>query len=141
MRVGINGRLDTIQAAILLAKLDGFDEEIAGRQQVASWYSELLPGTVEAPAIPDGYTSAWAQYTVKSDSRDQLLAQLKAAGIPTAIYYPKPLHMQGAFGLLGYESGDMPVSEVCAKSVFSLPMHPGVTRDQVKETVGVIGLQ
>lgn len=127
IRIGINGRLDTLQAAILLAKFAIFPEEIDLRQEVARRYNELLAGSVTTPEILEGCKSAWAQYSIlarDSAERSDLMAKLKEAGIPTAIYYPKPLHRQTAFSGLGYKEGDFPVSEDCARRIFSLPMHP-----------------
>ena len=127
IRIGINGRLDTLQAAILLAKFAIFPEEIDLRQEVARRYNELLAGSVTTPEIPEGCKSAWAQYSIlvrDSAERSDLMAKLKEAGIPTAIYYPKPLHRQTAFSGLGYKEGDFPVSEDCARRIFSLPMYP-----------------
>ncbi len=129
IRIGINGRLDAIQAAVLLPKLDIFPEEVVLRQQAADRYGALLGGISDLtlPAVPENYTSVWAQYSVLAKDethRSDLLARLKAADIPTAIYYPKPLHMQTAFTGLGYQPGDFPVSEDCARRIFSLPMHP-----------------
>jgi dTDP-4-amino-4,6-dideoxygalactose transaminase len=127
VRIGINGRLDTLQAAILLAKFALFPEEIGLRQAVAGRYNQLLAGRVMTPEIPAGYLSAWAQYSVlarDAAERTAFMAKLKEAGIPTAIYYPKPLHRQIAFAGQGYRVGDFPVSEQCAERIFSLPMHP-----------------
>jgi dTDP-4-amino-4,6-dideoxygalactose transaminase len=129
VRTGINGRLDTLQAAILLAKFSIFPEEIELRQQVAQRYNELLNQTkeVQTPLIPEKLKSAWAQYSVLAEDenhRSILQARLKESGIPTAIYYPKPLHLQSAFQSLGYKEGDFPVSEDCSRRIFSLPMHP-----------------
>jgi dTDP-4-amino-4,6-dideoxygalactose transaminase len=124
VRIGINGRLDTLQAAILLVKLDIFDQEVASRQEVAQRYSQALKNLVEVPYVSPENTSVWAQYSVLSDGREALQAKLKAAGIPTAIYYPLPLHLQGAFAHLGYHPGDFPKSEQAAALIFSLPMHP-----------------
>jgi dTDP-4-amino-4,6-dideoxygalactose transaminase len=127
IRIGINGRLDTLQAAILLAKFDIFPAEIELRQKVAANYDNLLTGLVATPKIPDGSKSAWAQYSVLTadeDERTRYMARLKAAAIPTAIYYPRPLHLQQAFASLGHQEGDFPVSEACARRIFSLPMHP-----------------
>ncbi|MFW6331755.1 MAG: DegT/DnrJ/EryC1/StrS family aminotransferase [Thermodesulfobacteriota bacterium] len=129
IRIGINGRLDAIQAAVLLPKLDIFPEEVVLRQQAADRYGALLGGISDLtlPAVPENYTSVWAQYSVLAKDethRSDLLARLKAADIPTAIYYPKPLHIQTAFTGLGYQPGDFPVSEDCARRIFSLPMHP-----------------
>lgn len=124
VRIGINGRMDTIQAAVLLAKLGIFEDEINKRQEVASRYSRLLRNTVIVPEISPKQRSAWAQYSVLSDTRDEMIAALKKEGIPSAIYYPKPLHLQKAFAGLGYEQGAFPVAEDIAKKIFSLPMHP-----------------
>jgi dTDP-4-amino-4,6-dideoxygalactose transaminase len=129
VRIGINGRLDTLQAAILLAKFEIFPEEVELRQEVAQRYGKLLEACagLRAPSVPDGYLSVWAQYSLLTESeahRAALQQKLKEAGIPTAIYYPKPLHQQTAFASLGYGNGDFPVSENCAGRIFSLPMHP-----------------
>ena len=129
VRIGMNGRMDTLQAAVLLAKFDIFPEEIELRQQVARRYSQLLnqQAEVQAPVVPGEMTSAWAQYSVLARDethRTQLQAKLKEAGIPTAIYYPKPLHLQTAFKSLGYKEGDFPISEDFSGRIFSLPMHP-----------------
>jgi UDP-2-acetamido-2-deoxy-ribo-hexuluronate aminotransferase len=136
VRIGINGRMDTLQAAVLLAKMEIFDKELAARQEVARRYSALLQDRVETPVIPEGYTSAWAQYSVLSDERTAIMERLKRAGIPTAIYYPKPLHLQDAFSYLGYEKGQMPVSEAVANRIFSVPMHPYLSENEQKEIVG-----
>jgi dTDP-4-amino-4,6-dideoxygalactose transaminase len=132
IRIGMNGRMDTLQAAVLLAKFEIFPEEIELRQQVARRYSQLLKqqSEVQAPTLPDKITSAWAQYSVLAkdgNHRSQLQAKLKDAGIPTAVYYPKPLHLQTAFKPLGYKEGDFPVSEDFSGRIFSLPMHPYLT--------------
>jgi dTDP-4-amino-4,6-dideoxygalactose transaminase len=124
VRLGLNARLDTLQAAILLAKLEIFDQEVAARQEVARRYQEALQDIVQVPYVsPDG-TSIWAQYSVLSEARAKWQAKLKEAGIPTAIYYPLPLHRQGAFAHLSYQAGDFPISEQVAERIFSLPMHP-----------------
>ena len=130
VRIGINGRMDTIQAAILLAKLELFDEELDLRQSVAQRYSRLLGNAVAAPKIPEGYLSAWAQYSVQSDNRQHVMNRLKDAGIPTAIYYPKPLHLQTAFSYLGYAKGDFPIAEKVSERIFSVPMHPYLTEEE-----------
>ncbi len=124
VRLGINGRLDTLQAAVLLAKLEIFDQELAARQEVARRYQEGLKNLVKTPVIAPGCTSAWAQYSVESPDRAHLLARLQEGGVPTAIYYPIPLHLQAVFQGLGYGPGDFPVSEAAAARIFSLPMHP-----------------
>ncbi len=131
IRIGINGRLDTIQCAILLEKLAIFEEEILKRQEVAAAYTKRLKGTVTTPYIPQGMRSAWAQYSVLHDRRDAIIAALKAEGIPAMVYYPKPLHLQTAFADLGYKQGDLPVCESVSKKVFSLPMHPYLPKDDI----------
>ncbi|NNL78634.1 MAG: aminotransferase DegT, partial [Desulfobacterales bacterium] len=143
VRIGLNGRLDTLQAGILLAKFDIFPEEIEFRQQVAHQYTSLLNSfsKVKTPAIPEGYKSAWAQYSILANDEQQrtdMQSRLKEAGIPTAIYYPKPLHLQSAFSSLGYHRGDFPISEDCAQRIFSLPMHPYLTKEDQERIVEVI---
>ena len=122
-RVGLNSRLDTIQAAILLEKLTIFEEEIAARQSVAERYAAGLEGWVETPSAEAGAVSVWAQYTVLSDRRDHLGAALATAGIPTAIHYPVPLHRQAAYRDCPAAPGGLPVSEALARRAISLPMH------------------
>ena len=124
VRIGLNARMDSLQAAILLPKLEIFAEEIEMRQKVARRYSEKLSGLVEIPYVPEDYESVWAQYSVMSDDRESILESLKEKGIPTAVYYRIPIHLSDAYKSLGYESGDMPISEACSKRIFSLPMHP-----------------
>lgn len=126
VRVGINGRMDTLQAAIMLPKLEILPEEIAARQRVAAGYGERLAGIpgVTPPTVPAHCLSAWAQYSILCDNRDALAAHLKAGGVPTAIYYPKPLHVQSVFAHLGHAADDMPVSASLSRRILSLPMHP-----------------
>lgn len=138
VRLGLNGRLDTLQAAILLAKLDIFDQEIAQRQDVAQRYNEGLRQVVEVPAVAPDRTSVWAQYSVLSPHRAALQESLRQAGIPTAIYYPIPLHLQGAFQHLGYQPGDFPVSEDLAQRIFSLPMSPYLSEDDQERIIRII---
>ncbi|HOW99515.1 MAG TPA: DegT/DnrJ/EryC1/StrS family aminotransferase [Deltaproteobacteria bacterium] len=139
VRIGINGRCDTLQAAILLAKFSIFPGEMELRQEVAGRYGKLLdvPG-ITVPAVREGSLSAWAQYSLLSDRRDAILEGLKKAGVPTAVYYPKPLHLQGAYKYLGYRPGDFVVSELAAKKIFSLPMHPYLTEEDQCHIADVI---
>jgi len=138
VRVGINGRLDTLQAAILLVKFDIFPEEIELRNKVAFRYNDLLSDidSLTLPQVPSGYKSVWAQYSILArdeEHRARLQDGLKAEGIPTAIYYPRPLHLQKAFADLHYQKGDFPVSEDYASRILSLPMHPYLSeKDQYK---------
>jgi UDP-2-acetamido-2-deoxy-ribo-hexuluronate aminotransferase len=144
VRIGINGRIDTMQAAILLAKFDIFPEEIALRQEVAVRYSKLLSSIslLKTPKIPEGYQSAWAQYSILAENekqREMLLAALNKEKIPSAIYYPKSLHQQEAFSFLDYRGGDFPVSEAAAARIFSLPMHPYLKMEDQQKIANVLG--
>jgi UDP-2-acetamido-2-deoxy-ribo-hexuluronate aminotransferase len=129
-RIGLNARLDTLQAAVLLAKLEVFDDEVAKRQAVAERYQAELDGAVIVPVVPHGCTSVWAQYSIRTENRDGLVASLRREGVPTAIHYPTPLHLQPAFASLGYGPGSFPVSEACARTIVSLPMHPYLSEDE-----------
>jgi dTDP-4-amino-4,6-dideoxygalactose transaminase len=143
VRIGINGRLDTLQAAILLAKFTIFPEEIDLRQEVALRYNELLAVIAGTPVIPSGYKSVWAQYSLltrDAAERAAFMAVLKKEGIPTAIYYPKPLHLQKAFAAAGYREGDFPVSEVCSDRIFSVPMHPYLTAKEQRRIADIMGM-
>ncbi|WP_335909121.1 DegT/DnrJ/EryC1/StrS family aminotransferase [Shewanella indica] len=124
VRIGMNSRLDTIQAAILLEKLAEFPTELINRNKAADNYEKTLSSKYQTPQVPTGYVSSWAQYTLVSTSRDADMAAYKEQGIPTMIYYGTCMHEQTAFSLLGYQAGDFPIAEKLAKSVFSLPMHP-----------------
>ena len=124
VRIGMNGRLDTIQAAILIEKLKIFDEEIELRDEVYRHYNAGLQSVADVPVIVAGGTSVWAQYTIGVPNRDAVAAKLKAAGIPTAIYYPKPLHCQTAYRGFPATPSGLPNSEALAQTVLSLPMHP-----------------
>jgi dTDP-4-amino-4,6-dideoxygalactose transaminase len=130
-RIGINGRLDTIQAAILLQKLTLFPGELTARAAVAERYDAALTGVVATPQVVDGSTSAWAQYTVRVAARDQVAAAMKDVGVPTAVYYPRPLHQQTAYRRFPVAPGGLAVSEQLSAEVLSLPMHPYLsTSDQ-----------
>ena len=142
--IGLNARLDTMQAAILLAKLDIFPQEIDLRQDVAQRYTELLSpyAMLHPPCVPEGYKSVWAQYSLLAESpesRANIQESLKKAGIPTAIYYPKPLHLQTAFAGLGYKKGDFPISEDTSNRIFSLPMHPYLKLNEIERICSIIG--
>ena len=144
--IGLNGRLDTLQAAILLAKLDIFPEEIDLRQKVAQRYTDLLspPASSQAillPQTPRDARSVWAQYSVlakNAESRSEIQSALKSAGIPTAIYYPKPLHLQTVFADLGYKEGDFEVSEDASNRIFSLPMHPYLKEEEQQRITKIL---
>lgn len=131
--IGCNSRLDTLQAAILLAKLPHFEAEIANRITVAGRYDQALAGSFLAPVVAEGCRSVYAQYSLRSPDRDRLLSGLQEAGIPTAVHYPVPLHLQPAFAGLGYKEGDFPVAELVSREIFSLPMHPFLTAAQQQQ--------
>jgi dTDP-4-amino-4,6-dideoxygalactose transaminase len=127
VRIGMNARLDTVQAAVLIEKLRIFAEEIEARQKIADRYSAALRDLVLVPELPDGLTSVWAQYTVRlppGRDRDQVAAELKSLGVPTAVYYVKPLHRQTAYRDYPVAGNGLPVSERLSEEVLSLPMHP-----------------
>lgn len=132
-QIGLNGRLDTMQAAVLLAKLERFDWEVEQRAKVAARYNQLIeaacPG-IETPCVLPYGSSVYAQYTVQVDARDELARLLNAQGVPTAVHYPVPLHLQPAFGLLNYGPGAFPVAEACSQRVLSLPMGPDMSEKQ-----------
>lgn len=126
VRIGMNGRMDTIQAAVLLEKLKIFPDELNRRSQAAARYNAALGGVVKVPELMPGCESAWAQYTIRvpTDQRENFIAELKARGVPTAIHYPKPLHHQPAYSHFPTAGNGLPVSEMLAQEVVSLPMHP-----------------
>ncbi len=124
-RIGMNSRLDTIQAAILIEKLAIFADEIELRQAVADRYAEGLKGAVlSTPKVIDGGVSVWAQYVIEHENRDGLAAHLKAKGVPTAVYYPVPMHVQAPYAAFPRGAGGLPVTEAKAETVLALPMHP-----------------
>ena len=140
VRIGITGRLDSVQAAVLLEKLTIFTDEIDARQEVAQRYAQGLADVANVPQVPDGYLSVWAQYTIRvaPNRRDALATSLKQSGIPTAIYYPIPLHRQVAYRNYPVADGGLPVSEQVAAEVISLPMHPyldAATQDRIIDVV------
>jgi dTDP-4-amino-4,6-dideoxygalactose transaminase len=128
-RIGTNGRLDSMQAAVLLAKLDIFPTELAHREQAAERYTRIIGQSTDLtpPYVPEGYSSAWSQYSLLAPDqsrRDEHRERLAAQSIPSVIHYPVPLHQQEVFGFLGYRRGDFPVAETTSQRIFSLPMHP-----------------
>jgi dTDP-4-amino-4,6-dideoxygalactose transaminase len=124
VHVGMNSRLDTLQAAILIEKLDILEEETAARQKVAQRYAHGLGNVVKVPFVPEGSRSAWAQYSIETAERDALKAHLQSLGIPSAIYYVKPLHEQTAYRHFPRTPSGLPVSESLPQRILSLPMHP-----------------
>lgn len=132
VRVGVNSRLDTLQAAILLPKLELLDEEVQLRNKVAEIYTRLLnnAGFDETPHVESHNRSAWAQYTIRVQGRDGIQAKLKDVGIPTAVHYPIPLNKQPA---VLDERATLPVGDSMAQAVMSIPMHPYLTEDEQRK--------
>lgn len=125
--LGMNGRFDTLQAAVLLAKFPHFDWEVQERGRLGARYSDALCTFCSVPPVSPGNTHVYAQYTIRTTNRDDVARRLKARGIPTAVYYPKCLHEQPVFAGLGYKRGDFPESEKASREVLSLPLHPFLT--------------
>ena len=138
VRLGLNARCDTIQAAVLLAKLKLFPGEVEMRQVVADRYRAGLKDVVSVQTIPEGCVSVYAQFCPRSPKFAEIQAALKAADVPTARYYPIPMHLLGATEYLGYKKGDMPVAEACAADIFALPMHPYLKAEDIDRICGVI---
>jgi len=130
--IGMNGRFDTLQAAVILGKWPHFESEVKARNKIGARYSELLKDHVVTPKVLEGNTHVYAQYTVRVDEkkRDEIVSCLKEAGIPVGIYYPKCFHEQPVFKNLGYEYGDFPESEKASRKVLSLPMHPFLEKEE-----------
>jgi UDP-2-acetamido-2-deoxy-ribo-hexuluronate aminotransferase len=129
--IGIGGRLDTMQAGILLAKLPYFKKELKDRQKVADHYTNDLSQILQTPVIKPNRSSAWAQYTLRVQNRDILQLKLKESGIPTSVFYPIPLHLQECFRYLNYKQNDFPISEKASNEVVSIPMNPFLTSEQI----------
>ena len=138
VRVGMNSRLDTLQAAVLLAKLVSFDDELAKRNSVAERYDNGLRDVVTTPLRYNDRVSAWAQYGILLDDRDHIATSLKAAGIPTAIYYPQPMHLQTAYRPYGEGEGSLPVSEMLSHRILHLPIHGYLTETDVDYIAGEV---
>lgn len=136
--VGFNGRLDTLQAAILLAKIPHFEAEIAARQRVASYYRSRLASRVRLPVVSPGNLSVYAQFTIRTPEREAVQRHLTEVGIPTAIHYPAPLHRQAVFAGLGYPEEAFPVANQAAQEVLSLPMHPFLSTDEQDRVVDAL---
>ena len=136
--IGMNSRLDSIQAAVLIEKLKLFPEEIELRNTIAARYNQRLAGSVKVPQVIEGGVSVWAQYTIEADDPNGLAAHLKTKGVPTAAYYPKPLHQQTAYRAFPVATGSLPASDAAGPRVLSLPMHPYLdeaTQDLIVEAV------
>ncbi len=138
VRVGINGRLDSIQAAVLSAKMDIFEDELDQRERVAKIYDGRLKDIVSVPHRVKGARSAWAQYTIKTDDRIAMQESVKSEGVPTMVFYPKPMHFQPAYETYGNGPGSLPVSEAICEQVVSLPMHPYMSDDVANQVCDAI---
>jgi dTDP-4-amino-4,6-dideoxygalactose transaminase len=136
VRLGLNSRLDTLQAAILQVKLRHFDDELKAVNRVAAKYNSLLSGKVIIPEIPSGIVSSWAQYTLQTENRDDLQARLKAAGVPAMVYYPHTMSRQTAFAHLN--QAPCPVADELSRIVLSLPMHPYMTDEEIETVASLI---
>jgi len=133
--IGMGGRMDTIQCAIVNVKLKYYQKDLALRQEVASKYNEKLKIKNEnlvLPFVDEKASSAWAQYSIRVKNRDEIQAKLKEQGVPTAVHYPMPLHRQECFEYLGYEEGDFPIAEKVSKEIMSLPMNPYLSDDEIE---------
>jgi len=128
--IGVNSRLDTIQAAILNVKLKYYEEEMKMRQTIADRYTSLLKDKVKTPTVLPERTSVWAQYTIRVNDRDAVQKKVKEKGIPTAVHYPRPLHLQEAFAFCGGKEGDLPVAEQMSSEVMSIPMSAYLTQEE-----------
>ena len=139
VRVGVNSRLDTLQAAILLPKLAAFADELEKRHAVANAYAERLRNHVVTPILAeDGARFAWAQFTIKVEDRDGVQARLKEAGVPSNVYYPRPMHLQPAYLDYGAGEGSLPVAERLSHEVLSLPMHPYLTTAEIDQVCDAV---
>ena len=136
--LGIGGRMDTIQAAILSAKLTYFPQELKDRKIVADHYTSGLLDILKTPVIKSNRSSAWAQYTVRVNNRDDFKDELKKKGIPMSIFYPLPLHLQECFEYLNYKLNDFQISEVASNEVISIPMNPFLKNEQIDYIVSNI---
>ena len=130
--IGLNGRLDTLQAAVLNVKLKSYPNDIKKRQAAAEMYNRFLKNQVQTPMIASNCTSVWAQYSIRVKNRDRIQNLLNDKGIPTAVYYPIPLHLQECFKHLNNKAGDFPVSELIAKEIISLPMNPYLSSAEIE---------
>lgn len=137
--IGMGGRLDTIQAAVLNVKLKHYVKDLKLREEVAQKYNstfKIQNSKLVLPFVEEGRTSAWAQYSIRVKNRDELQEKLKEKDIPTAVHYPRPLHLQECFEYLGYKTGDFPISETVANEIMSLPMNPYVTDEEIEYIAG-----
>ncbi len=141
VRMGMNGRMDTLQAAVVIPKLAIFDEELEKRNQIAKKYMEYLAGKYVVPKVKDGKISCWAQFSLLAKDkchREEILRKMKEKEIPVMVYYPIPLHLQTAFRYLGYSRGTLPNCEEYAERIFSIPMHPYLNDKEIWQICGLL---
>jgi UDP-2-acetamido-2-deoxy-ribo-hexuluronate aminotransferase len=138
VRLGVNGRLDSLQAAVLKVKLRHFEEEMQQKRKVADSYLRQLKGLVSLPVVREHNQSVWAQFTVASEKRGAIVSHLRSKGIPTAVHYPSPLHRQPAFSAMKLRDEEFPISVKSSREVFSLPMHPFLSEADVQSVCGAI---
>ena len=144
IKVGLNGRMDTLQAAILIEKLKIFDNEIVMRNKISKYYSKNITNKLTKPYLPKDYISSWAQYSLLASSskeRKNLMSKLGKSKVPSMIYYKIPLHLQKVFKFLNYRKGDFPVCEDLAQKIFSIPMHPYLSRENQDVIVEVLNYE
>jgi dTDP-4-amino-4,6-dideoxygalactose transaminase len=135
----VNSRLDALQAALLLVKLPHLDRWAEARREHARFYTERFRGTaVQAPVEDPEGAHVFNQYVIRVPNRDRVAASLKEQGIGTEVYYPLPMHMQECFRYLGYAEGDLPQAERASKETLSIPVHPGLTREQLERVAGAV---
>jgi UDP-2-acetamido-2-deoxy-ribo-hexuluronate aminotransferase len=138
--VGMNGRMDTLQAAVVLAKLPHFNQEVAARARLGDSYNKALSELVTVPKAARGNTHVYAQYTIRHPNRDALSAFLAKHGVPSSVYYPKCVHLQPVFSRFGFREGDFPVAEKASREVLSLPMHPFLSAEEVDKVARIIAM-
>jgi UDP-2-acetamido-2-deoxy-ribo-hexuluronate aminotransferase len=136
--IGMTGRLDTIQAAVLQVKMSYFQQEIEARKEKADYYSKELEKYCQIPKIQRGNTHVYAQYTIRTPKRDQLVTALEKQNIPTRVYYAKCIHEQPAYSYLNYKQGDFPIAEKTSKEVCSLPFHPWLTEEEQDQVIQAV---
>ncbi len=136
--IGICGRMDTIQAAVLLAKFPHFPKELKARERVAKFYTHNLSKKIKVPIVKADRSSTWAQYTIRVKNRDFFQEKLQSSGIPTYIFYPLPLHLQECFKYLNYKIGDFPIAEKASKEVISIPINSFLTDNELNYISSII---
>jgi len=135
--IGINGRLDAIQAGVLSVKLKHYEEELNQREIIATKYNENLKNVI-LPSYEDDESSVWAQYCIRVENRDNMIKKCSDNNVPTGVYYPIPLHLQEVFNYLGYKEGDFPITEQVSKDIMALPMSAFLTEKEQEYIIKII---